>query len=88
MLTSSGELLFSMDLKVNFHLNNTNSNSTVNFTRVKKRKKQVNGAFGEVGDWNATLASGELDQEAREQVLADFDFGENCDIGHFLTSNI
>ena len=71
MLTSSGELLFSMDLKVNFHLNN--SNSTVNFTRVKKRKKQVNGAFGEVGDWNATLESGELDQEAREQVLADFD---------------
>jgi len=28
----------------------------------------VNGAFGEVGDWNATLASGELDQEAREQL--------------------
>ena len=40
MLTSSGELLFSMDLK---------------------------------GDWNATLESGELDQEAREQVLAEFD---------------
>ena len=33
----------------------------------------MNGAFGEVGDWNATLASGELDQEAREQVLAEFD---------------
>ena len=28
MLTSSGELLFSMDLKVNFHLNNSNSNFT------------------------------------------------------------
>ena len=27
-MTSSGELLFSMDLKVNFHLNNSNSNFT------------------------------------------------------------
>ena len=51
----------------------TNVSSLGMLREFAKRKKQVNGAFGEVGDWNATLESGELDQEAREQVLADFD---------------
>ena len=53
MLTSNGELLFSMDLKVNFPLNNTNSNSTVNFT-------SIDGDNREEGESLARLEAGEF----------------------------
>ena len=53
VLTSNGELLFSMDLKVNFPLNNTNSNSTVNFT-------SIDGDNREEGESLARLEAGEF----------------------------
>ena len=55
MLTSSGELLFSMDLEVNFHLNNTNSNSTVNFTSIDGDNREE-----EEGKSLARLEAGEF----------------------------
>ena len=52
-MTSSGELLFSMDLKVNFHRNNTNS--TVNFTSIDGDNREE-----EEGKSLARLEAGEF----------------------------